>query len=900
MSFRIRSTALLGATSLLTLSACASVGNDEVASNAAPAIATPLSAPLNAETTTQLPRNAVPTHYAIIVTPDADSATFTGEVKTNFDLLQTSNSITMNAADLAINKATLTNNAGIVIPAKVAIDAAAQTVTFSFDSVLEPGHYVFDASYSGKIYDQANGLFHLDYKNPEGVDKRALFTQFEAPDARRFAPMWDEPSYKATFDLTANVPADLMAVSNMPIQSSALIDGGKKRVVFATSPKMSSYLLFFGVGEFGRINQQVGDTDVGIIMGKGNEEKARYALKSAVDLLPFYEEYFGVEYALPKLDNVAGPGQSQFFSAMENWGAIFSFEAILLNDPKVTTESGRQNIYATNAHEMAHQWFGNYVTMSWWDDLWLNEGFASWMETKATAHFNPEWDVELTRVRGRERAMGLDAFKTTHPVVQKIKTVEQISQAFDAITYSKGEAVITMLENYAGEDVWRTGIRAYMKKHAYANTVTNDLWGAVENAGATGLVTIANDYTSKPGIPLIAVSNAVCDNGRTRLTLKQGEYSRDRKGAPPLAWNVPVVAKSVGGTAARTIVTGGTGTITVPGCTTAIVNAGQAGYYRTLYAPAMLTALTRNFATLDTIDQLGLIYDQSALAEADYQPYAPVLAMIHAAPTKGNPVVTGTIADQYDKFYNLFDSEPKVQAKIAQIANARLLGELNRLGYDPKPGEKSNDAILRSNLISVLGNMGNAAIHNEAKRRFVMLDNNPNALDGPMRSTWLNLIAYNADKAVWDKIHALAKAENNKQARSGLYAMLASAKDPALARAALDLALTPEPGPTDSPEMIVEVASNHPDMTLDFALAHRATIEKMVDASSRSRFIARLAGRSSKADAITKLEDYATRNLTPESRKPVDQSIASIQSRIESRKRSVPQIRNWFLALGSQ
>lgn len=891
-----RFAALASAVSLLTLSACATVPSS---SEPAPvAAANAPATPLSSNTTTQLPRNAVPTHYAIMVTPDAAAKAFTGQIKTNFELLTASNSVTMNAADLMFDGATITDAAGISIPATIRTDADAQTVTFAFGKALQPGKYLLATSYKGKIYDQANGLFHLDYRNPAGADKRALFTQFEAPDARRFAPLWDEPSYKATFDLTADVPADEMAVSNMPITSSTDIGNGKKRVTFQTTPKMSSYLLFFGLGEFGRISQKVGKTDVGIIMGKGNEEKARFALNSAVELLPYYNEYFGVDYPLPKLDNIAGPGQSQFFSAMENWGAIFSFEAILLNDPKVTTEAGRQAIYAVNGHEMAHQWFGNYVTMSWWDDLWLNEGFASWMETKATAHFNPEWEIELSRVGAREAAMGLDSFKTTHPVVQKITTVEQTSQAFDAITYSKGEAVITMLENYAGEDVWRTGIRAYMKKHAYGNTVTNDLWSAVENAGATGLVSIANDFTGKPGIPLIKVSGGACTDGKTQLLLNQGEYSRDRKDAAPLIWNVPIVARTLGAAPARTIVAGGAGTMAVPGCATPIVNAGQAGYYRTLYSPQMLAGLTRDFAKFDTIDQLGLLADQNALAAADYQPYAPVLDMLNAAPTNANPAVTAAVAGSYASFYDLFKDETAVAARIAQMGNARLAPAMTRLGFEPRAGEKSNDAILRTGLISALGAMGSPEVRAEANRRFALLDSNPNALDGPMRSTWLGLVARNADKATWDKIHRLARTETNKQARTSLYGMLAGAKDPALARAALDLALTAEPGPTDSPAMISRVAGTHPEMALDFVIANHAKVAAMVDVSSRSRYVARLAQGSSKAETVTKLENYAKRYLTPDSRKPVDQSIASIKSRIETRQRSTAQIRQWFMAPG--
>ncbi|RYD41225.1 MAG: hypothetical protein EOP63_16035, partial [Sphingomonadales bacterium] len=220
--------------------------------------------------------------------------------------------------------------------------------------------------------------------------------------------------------------------------------------------------------------------EVGIVSPKGSGEQARFALDSLGPLLGYYSDYFGQPYPLPKLDNVAGPGQSQFFGAMENWGAIFTFERILLDDPKITSEAVRQQIYSTQAHEVAHQWFGDLVTMAWWDDLWLNEGFASWMETKASDHFHPDWQPLLDRVGGREGAMALDAFATTHPIVQTIRTVEDTNQAFDAITYQKGEAVITMLEAYAGEDVWRGGLRTYMAKHKYANTRTDDLWNAVE------------------------------------------------------------------------------------------------------------------------------------------------------------------------------------------------------------------------------------------------------------------------------------------------------------------------------------------------------------------------------------------------------------------------------------
>ena len=387
---------------------------------------------------TQLPRTAVPHHYAITITPHSDQLTFDGTVAIDLDVVKPTTSIVLNAANLSVAKATLSGR-GAPLPATVTSDAAAQTATFDFGRTVAPGPYRLTIDYSGKINTQANGLFALDYKNPQGVQKRAIFTQFEPADARRFIPSWDEPDYKATFDLTARVPAGEMAVSNMPAAASRPIGNGLKEVRFQTTPTMSSYLLFFGSGDFGRITKMAGKTETGIVMGRGNESKARTALDAEAQILPYYNQYFGTPFPLPKLDNVAGPGQSQFFSAMENWGAIFTFERVLLDDPAVTTERERQAIFGVEAHEMAHQWFGDLVTMAWWSDLWLNEGFASWMATKATQHFHPDWGAEFGAVGAREGAMGQDSLHTTHPIVQDVRTVEQANQAFDAITYSKGE-----------------------------------------------------------------------------------------------------------------------------------------------------------------------------------------------------------------------------------------------------------------------------------------------------------------------------------------------------------------------------------------------------------------------------------------------------------------------------
>ena len=846
-----------------------------------------------ANITTQLPRGAAPSHYAITVTPDAPNLKFSGKVTIDIVVSQPLPALVLNAADLAISDVRLTPAEGKAVKGSARIDAAAQTATLDFGKPLQPGNYKVDIVYAGVINTQANGLFALDYTDNAGKAKRALFTQFEAPDARRFVPSFDEPSYKATFDLTAIVPTGELAVSNMPVRASRDMGGGKTQVTFGTSPKMSSYLLFFGLGELERATKMAGATEVGVITGKGNTGKAQLALDASAAILPWFNDYFGVPFPLPKLDNVAGPGQSQFFSAMENWGAIFTFERALLVDPRFTSEETKRTIYEIVAHEMAHQWFGDLVTMAWWDDLWLNEGFASWMATKVTDKLNPDWEMLLTRVEGRERAMGLDALATTHPVVQKINTVEEVNQAFDAITYQKGEAVITMLEGYAGEDVWRSGIRSYMKAHAYGNTVTDDLWKAVEGAGATGLVAIAHDFTSKPGIPLVKVDSAKCSGGNMTLRLSQGEFSRDRKDKAPLSWNVPVKAQVLGGQAQRLILNG-QGQMTLPGCGAYVINAGQTGYYRSLYPQANVKALAKDFTRLSSIDQTGLLADNFQLGLGGYQPIGLALDLIDAVPAAASPAVLAEVPGYLSSAYTMLEGDKAAQAKVAAYASRKLTPMLANIGYDAKAGEGPQVPVLRSALVAALGSMGDNAVVGEANRRFAALASDPAALDGPLRNTWLRIIAQNADAATWDRLRAMANGAKTDLEKSATFALLGAAKDEALARKALDLALTDEPGKTTSAAIISQVGGEHPMLAVDYVLAHRQQYEALIDVSARSQAIARLGGGSADPAMATKLDSYASQHLTPESRKVVDRSISAIKTRIETRARLKPALISWF------
>ena len=842
-----------------------------------------------------LPRTARPLHYAIAVEPDMTALTFKGTVSVDLEVTNPAGAIVLNAADLAIANATLTPAAGgAAIPLAITLDPARQTASFAAGKTLAPGRYRLAAAYTGKIQTQASGLFALDYKDPAGKDARALFTQFEAPDARRFAPMFDEPIYKATFDLAVTVPADRMAISNMPIISETALAGGRKTVAFQTSPKMSSYLLFFALGDFERISRKLPDgVDLGIVAPRGSGEQGRLALDELAKVVPWYEDYFGQPYPLPKLDNIAGPGQSQFFGAMENWGAIFTFQRGLLNDPRITSPARQKYIVATQNHEVAHQWFGNLVTMAWWDDLWLNEGFASWMETKATDHFHPEWFALLGRVNGREEAMRQDAFRTTHPVVQPISTVDEINQAFDDITYDKGEAVIAMLEAYAGETVWRDGLRAYMAQHKFANSRTADLWQAIEQAGAPGLTAIAQDFTAQPGIPLVRVESVRCSAGKTTLSLSQGEFTRDRVGQPSaMRWQVPVLAAIGAGKPQRHILAGGKGTMTMDGCGPTIVNAGQLGYYRTLYQPAMLAGLTKALPALAPIDQMGLVADQLQLGRAGYQPMAGALDLLAAVPANANPVVAGAAVSQWASLHAALDKDAAAQTRVAALGASRWRPRLQQLGLEPRGGESLADANLRSTLIAALGVMEDSFVLAEARKRFAALDADPAAMDGPLKTAWLAIVARSADGAVWNKLAALAAAARSPVEKAELYALLGAAKDPVLAKQAMELALTDAPGKTNSAAIITSAAQEHAEMAFDFVLANQAAVDAMVDVSGRARFIQRVTSSASDPVIVPKLEAYAAK-LTPDARKPVDGALAMIRDRIANNPRIARETAAW-------
>ena len=827
-----------------------------------------------------LPGDVVPAHYDLSIVPDAAATTFTGAVKIDIDVRQPTSRIELNAADLTFSRVTLSGVAG---QPQVTFDKARETATLAFAAPVAPGRYVLAIDYAGKINQHAAGLFYLDYDTAEGT-KRALFTQFENSDARRFVPCWDEPARKASFALTALVPADEMAVSNMPVAAREKLADGRLSVRFAETPVMSSYLLFFGLGDFERVSRKVNGIDIGVIVKRGDTAEARTALDAAAQILPYYEDYFGVKYPLPKLDLVAGPGQSQFFGAMENWGAIFFFEQDLLIDPRISTEADKRGVFITVAHETAHMWFGDLVTMEWWDGIWLNEGFASWMEYKASDRFHPQWNVWLRSLGSKEAAMRVDARAGTHPVIQPIVDVLQANEAFDTITYSKGQSVIRMLESYAGEDAFRAGVRAYIKAHAYGNTVTDDLWAELDKTSRAPISGVAHDFTLQAGVPLIRAAAT-----RSGIRLTQDGSAADETGNAAKHWQVPVVEKALGGKSEWRGLVGRPADIRVPKGAVPIVNAGQAGYFRTLYDGRLSAKLAAHFRALAPADQLGLLNDDHALGYSGAQPMANLLALTSRARSGMSPQVLAAIAGEIAELDTLYHGLPGRAAFRAY--GLRVLRPLfAKLGWTARPGEDANTPLLRTALLDALNRLDDPKAIAKARKYFAAAVKSPASLSGDLRGSVLSIVAAHADEATWEQLRALAKNAPSSLEKRQFYALLGRAHSRALAARALNLALTGEAPATMRPAIIGSVSEYYPEMAFEFTEAHLDAINAMLEPDSRNEFAPRLAGTSTDPAMIAKLEAFAEAHIPATARQATVKAEATIAYAAKVRSERLPEI----------
>jgi aminopeptidase N len=796
----------------------------------------------------------------------------------------------MNALGLTVSRATI-DNASV----QVATDETAQTLTLTPRRPLRAGRHTIRITYTGVIQDEAYGLFRVEYQD-NGQTKRMVVTQFEPGDARRFAPMWDQPNRRAVFSISVTAASDQMAVSNMPVARTQRLSGGLTRTTFADTPSMASYLVFLAVGDFERITTDVDGVEVGVVVRRGQTARAHEALRAGEESVRYYTEYFGIRYPLPKLDMIGVPGAGGF-GAMENWGAILYFDQYLLVDDNLSSAAERQTVFGIVAHEIAHQWFGDLVTMAWWDNLWLNEGFASWMAAKATEARHPDWQPWMAQLtEGTATAMALDARTGTHPIVQTVNTIDEANLAFDTITYEKGLAVIRMLEAYVGEDAFRRGVHDYLTAHMYGNAETEDLWRAVQAASGQPVLEIARSFTSQSGFPVISATGADCRRGNasTAIRLTQRRFAMDEASRTGEHWPVPVVARRLGQEPVRAVlpVEAETTLDVGPQCGPYLVNAGQSGFFRVLYDRANLSRLTADFANLDDEDQLGLLLDYWAFGRSGDAPFTDYLEFVNVLPADADPVIVNDTADSMVALAHYAEERPS-RDMVRAYGRRVLRPYFDAVGWTPRDGEPSNVSVMRATLITSLGELGDEAVIAEAQRRVRVSQSDPSALPAAIRNAVMTVYAQHANQADYEALLTQIRQAPDFVEQRRLWLRLASAKDNSLAERTLQMVLTDQIPRQLRPQVLRSVAGEHPRMAWDFLVAHRQQMDGMLDPLQRLEFPTTIASQSSDPAVAQELREYA-RDFPEGARPTVNAAVGSIELKAQTIRERLPAVESWI------
>ena len=838
----------------------------------------------------RLPKTAVPQAYHIDIVPDLKKLTLAGHETVLVDVRQAGPTITMNQAGLTLTRATLEDGNA----ATVTNDENLQQTTLHFAKQVTAGTHTLTIDYTGPIPNTPAGIYYDDYKTPSGASKRMLVTQFEVADARRMFPGWDEPAFKATFQLSAVVPSDLTAISNMPVTATTPAGEGLKKVQFATSPRMSTYLLALIAGDLAAVRGHAGKTDLAAWAPTGEEQQAQYSLSVESHVLPYYNQYFGVAYPLPKLDLIAIPGNFEA-GAMENWGAITFVDNGMLFDDKTSDAATRERIHTYVAHEMAHQWSGDLVTMGWWDNIWLNEGFATWMEYKATDKFNPSWQIWPRQHDAHEQAMGVDAHPTTHAIQQVIADESQANSAFDQISYQKGEQIIRMIEDWISPDTFRAGMREYMKAHQYNNATSADLWAALGHASHRDVAAMAAGFTEQPGVPLVQVSRS-CEGGQATLTLTEDRFTINDPNPKKLTWTIPVTLGAPGVKTTQVLLTGTPATIKLANCDTPMkANLGEDGYFRTQYDVASLKPLIARFSAFGAADRANLLGDQFAMFQAGRAPLGAYLDMLPQLKTETNIAVwedTISHLNRLDALTRGSDVRTAYRAYVRKL----LRPEFDRLGWDAKPGESFLDTLLRPDLIAALGQADDPQIQAEAKRRFDAFVANPDSLSPNLREPVATIVGHHADQATYDRLRKLGETATSTEEKLRYFSAMAVAQDPALVARTVAYTASGQV-PNGRVAMMVAYAgrgSDNPDLVFKLVQAQQGKIRTHLAEMSQNYLLPAAAFASSNpAVAQALLADPATQ-ASSGAKIIGAQAADTIATTAALRQKAVPELSAWL------
>ena len=697
----------------------------------------------------------------------------------------TTDSFTLNAAELEINNCYLIYK-GKTIKVKSSLNQKKETLNIKTSKKVS-GKIKICIEFKGTLNDRLLGFYRSKYKDGSGKTKYLATTQFEAADARRAFPCWDEPAVKATFDVSLLVEKHMTAISNMPEKSKKTVNS-KVLVEFQRTPIMSTYLLYLGVGEFEFLQDKLRNIKIRVITTKGNKKKAKLSLDLTKKFLSEYEKYFGIKYPLPKLDMLAIPDFAA--GAMENWGAITFRETILLYDPKTSSTRTKQYIAEVISHEIAHQWFGNLVTMKWWNDLWLNESFATFMATKIVDRFYPEWDYwDQFLDDAMNTAMSLDSLKTSHPIDVNVNHPSEIREIFDSISYDKGGCILRMLEHFVGEKNFQKGLQKYLTKHQYDNAQGSDLWNAIGQVSKQPIDKMMKTWINQVGFPLLEVKR-----NTSTLTLKQSRFLLEGdKNPSKKTWSIPLVIEE-GNQRMKKLMTKKSEKIHLKNKDrNFIINSGRTGFYRIQYDKETLENLSLLIEEkiLDHVDRWSLQNDYFAQAVSGKKNIQEYLDFTSAYYDEDNYISSLSLAHNLYSLYILARKE-KFSDELRQYAINFLGITFDRLGWDKKKNEPHTDSLLRSFAIVGMGKLGDKQINSEAEIRFKKYLKDKNSLSADLQEAVFSLAAWNGNEKLHTKFVTLFKKASSQEEKLRFLGAMCSFRQKKLLLKTLQFTLGPD------------------------------------------------------------------------------------------------------------
>ena len=770
---------------------------------------------------TLLPTHVRPSHYTLELSPDLQNASFAGEVAIDVLVAEITSEIVLNAIELELASASFAPRGGEATgPSEITYDEASETATLRFADPLPVGAGTLSISFTGILNDQLHGFYLSTFRDQTGAERLMAATQFEAADARRCFPCWDEPAIKATFQVDIIVPEGFAAISNTLESAPEPEDGGRQRVRFSPTPIMSTYLLAFIVGEMEAIEaRSANGTLCRVWATVGQAERGRFALETSVRILDYYNDYFGVDYPLSKLDHIALPDFAA--GAMENWGAVTYREVALLFDPASSSPGTRQRIVEIIAHEMAHMWFGDLVTMAWWNDLWLNESFASWMATKATDTLFPEWDVWTQFIAGDVApGMSLDGLENSHPIASEVRDPAEVNQLFDAISYEKGASILRMLEQYIGSDAFQRGIGVYMSTFAYSNAEGADLWRAMADASGQDIPGMMDSWVTQVGYPVVTVETARTA-GSASVSLTQRRFLYSGPSEDQTLWHVPVrIMTENSSEEVTSLFTERAVSVDAPGADGWIkVNAGGTGFYRVQYQPENLTRLTAAVreGALSTPDRLTLLEDAYALQRARHIPAAQYLDLAESYVNDQDYSVWAALASQLGAIESLSRAEPYLD-RFRALGRKLTETVVRSVGWEAPADEPHLRTLLRTVALSAAAGFENSAVLDEAAARFARFLDDESSLRPDLRALVYNLAAERGDADTFETMQRLEREFDLQEEKVRMQGALTQFSRQDLLQRALEMSLDQQQiRIQDAPRIMMGVAGNIHGLNLAWA-----------------------------------------------------------------------------------